>query len=209
MHRLQEMVRLHRMGLSARKLAIALKMGRNTLRDYLAKLDVARLLDGPQDSIPELCTLKSAIRRQIVSPETFEGGSRPSSAFGEASAATRDFYQSKGHRRQPVLGNAANIAIETFAIRYELSPKETLLLELAVTGKNNDEAAEALGCRRPTVSSYWHRIFTKSGHRSQRDVIAGVLCIEFTPATFTMHPFHGASVTLDPNGSDVVIDRTT
>ena len=63
-------------------------------------------------------------------------------------------------------------AIASFAAECKLSPKEGELLRLAIEGLNNDEAADALGCRRTTVSSYWARIFSKTGVRCQRDVVA-------------------------------------
>ena len=204
MHRLRELVRLHRMGLSTRKLAIALKIGRNTLRAYFVKLDAARLLEGPLDSIPDLYTLKCAIRRPIARLESFEGRTRPSSAFSDAPPGIVN-----GPSFYPGSENAANIAIETFAFQYGLSPKETMLLELAVAGKNNDEAAEVLGCSRPTVGTYWHRIFNKRGLRSQRDVIASILRVKFDAVTLNWPPFDEPSVALDPNGSDFVIKRTT
>ena len=46
MDRLQELVRLHRMGTGAREVARLLRMGPNTERDYRAALRAAGLLDG-------------------------------------------------------------------------------------------------------------------------------------------------------------------
>jgi DNA-binding NarL/FixJ family response regulator len=66
-------------------------------------------------------------------------------------------------------------AVERFAQHHKLSPKETSLFQMAVDGANNDEAAEALGCARPTVSTYWSRIFRKTGFQCQRDVVAALL----------------------------------
>jgi DNA-binding NarL/FixJ family response regulator len=66
-------------------------------------------------------------------------------------------------------------AVERFAQHHRLSPKETSLFQMAVNGANNDEAAEALGCARPTVSTYWSRIFKKTGFQCQRDVVAALV----------------------------------
>ncbi len=63
MDRLQEMVRLHRMGRGARQIAQLLRMSPNTERDYRRALQVEGLLDGPADSLPELATLRAAVLR--------------------------------------------------------------------------------------------------------------------------------------------------
>jgi DNA-binding CsgD family transcriptional regulator len=58
-----------------------------------------------------------------------------------------------------------------FAERYRLSPRETALLRYALEGMNNDQAAGALGCSRPTISTSWNRIFRKTGVSGQRDLV--------------------------------------
>lgn len=65
--------------------------------------------------------------------------------------------------------------IAAFAADHKLSGCETTLLVGAARGLNNDEVAELLGCTRATVSTYWNRIFSKLGRRSQRDVFCKVL----------------------------------
>ena len=65
MHRLQEFVRLHRLGLSSRDIARLLKMGRNTQRQYRRCLSDAGLLDGDPDQIPDLADLKVAVREEL------------------------------------------------------------------------------------------------------------------------------------------------
>jgi transposase len=62
MHRLQEMVRLHRMGCGARKVAQLLVMSPNTERAYRTALSAAGLLDGPADALPELAVLREAVQ---------------------------------------------------------------------------------------------------------------------------------------------------
>jgi transposase/DNA-binding CsgD family transcriptional regulator len=57
MHRLQEVIRLHRLGRSCRGIARRLAMGRDTIRGYLAALAAASLLEGPPDDLPGLDTL--------------------------------------------------------------------------------------------------------------------------------------------------------
>src|SRR5690606_5274596 len=61
MHRLQELVRLHRMGIPCRRVAHVLKMGPNTERRYREALLKADLLLGEPADLPELDLLKMAI----------------------------------------------------------------------------------------------------------------------------------------------------
>ena len=61
MHRLQELVRLHRMGTLPRAVARMLKMSPNTERRYRHALEAAQLLAGAADELPELEVLKRAV----------------------------------------------------------------------------------------------------------------------------------------------------
>lgn len=63
MHRLQELVRLHRMGQGAREAARLLGMGPNTEREYRKALAEAGLLDGDPAELPDAEALKQAILR--------------------------------------------------------------------------------------------------------------------------------------------------
>lgn len=60
MHRLQELVRFHRLGLSAREAARRLKMSRDTYREYSKILGAAGLLDGDAAKILELAVPRAA-----------------------------------------------------------------------------------------------------------------------------------------------------
>src|SRR3954462_11383772 len=74
MDRLQELVRLHRMGTGAREEARLLRMGPNTERDYPDALEAAGLLDGSIDDLPELAVLKEArARTSTLAPRGFNG----------------------------------------------------------------------------------------------------------------------------------------
>ena len=69
MHRLQELVRLHRLGEGPRSVARQLKMSLNTEREYRNALKAAGLLVGDERSLPELEVLKLAIEaHKPVSP---------------------------------------------------------------------------------------------------------------------------------------------
>lgn len=64
MHRLQEMVRLHRQSLGAREVARHLGMSPNTERIYRNALLAAGLLEGESDALPELGVLRAAVLAQ-------------------------------------------------------------------------------------------------------------------------------------------------
>ena len=61
MHRLQELVRLHREGRGAREVARLLRMSPNTERRYRNRLGEAGLLEGDVNLLPELAVLKAAV----------------------------------------------------------------------------------------------------------------------------------------------------
>jgi len=61
MHRLQELVRLHRLGEGPRSVARQLKMSPNTEREYRTALKAAGLLVGDAGALPEVEVLKLAI----------------------------------------------------------------------------------------------------------------------------------------------------
>jgi DNA-binding CsgD family transcriptional regulator len=59
--------------------------------------------------------------------------------------------------------NQERDAVARFADAYKLSPRERELVRHALSGLNNDEAAAAFGCSRATISTFWNRIFRKTG----------------------------------------------
>lgn len=61
MHRLQEVIRLHRLGRSQRTISRQLRMGRDTLRTYCEALSEARLLEGRPDELPQLDVIRTAV----------------------------------------------------------------------------------------------------------------------------------------------------
>ena len=67
MHKVQELVRLHRMGESARSIAAQLRISRNTVRNYLEAFAKAGLLDGSPEELPEIDTLREALPK--VTPQ--------------------------------------------------------------------------------------------------------------------------------------------
>ncbi|MGH7341595.1 MAG: IS21 family transposase, partial [Candidatus Rokuibacteriota bacterium] len=70
MHRLQELVRLHRQGLGAREVARVLAMSPNTERQYRQVLRLAGLLEGDLDVLPDLAVLRQAVEERLPSKAT-------------------------------------------------------------------------------------------------------------------------------------------
>ncbi len=61
MHRIQELVRLHRLGQGQRSIAKQLRMGRETIRTYQGKLREAGLLEGCPGDLPDSAVLKEVV----------------------------------------------------------------------------------------------------------------------------------------------------
>jgi len=65
--------------------------------------------------------------------------------------------------------------VTAYARGHALSPQERRLLLATINGRTEKDAAFLLGCRRSTTSTYWQRIFHKTGRRSQVEVVSAVL----------------------------------
>ena len=68
MDRLQELVRLYRLGTGKRGTARLLGMGPNTERDYREALEAEGLLAGSVEELPELEVLRAAVERRLATP---------------------------------------------------------------------------------------------------------------------------------------------
>lgn len=66
MDRLQELVRLYRLGTGKRETARLLGMGPNTERDYREALEAEGLLAGSVEELPELEVLRAAVERRLA-----------------------------------------------------------------------------------------------------------------------------------------------
>jgi hypothetical protein len=69
MHRLDELVRLHRMKVGPREAARMLKMGPNVERKYRRAFEAEGLLDGPVDALPSLEALRAAVEKHYPAPK--------------------------------------------------------------------------------------------------------------------------------------------
>lgn len=77
MHRIQELIRLHRMDQSVRSIARQLRMGRDTVRSYQTALRAAGVLDGDDPAeIPALEDLRVVIQEHLPSPPPPQQASR-------------------------------------------------------------------------------------------------------------------------------------
>jgi len=65
MHRILELVRLHRLDTGCREVARLLAMGPNTERKFRVAVDEAGLLEGSPDELPELAKLKAAVEHTL------------------------------------------------------------------------------------------------------------------------------------------------
>ena len=70
MHRLQEVVRLHRQGTSVREASRLLGMSRNTAGCYVTALRAAGLLEGAVETLPELAELRAALPANVPPLQT-------------------------------------------------------------------------------------------------------------------------------------------
>ena len=66
MHRLREMLRLHRMGVGCHEVARLLEMSPNTERAYRIAIKDAGLFPGPEDKIPDCESLRAAVVATMV-----------------------------------------------------------------------------------------------------------------------------------------------
>ena len=69
MHRLQEVVRLHRLGRSRREIARQLRIGRNTVNAYVDAISKVGLLGGAPDDLPPVDALRAVIEEHIPSKQ--------------------------------------------------------------------------------------------------------------------------------------------
>lgn len=65
MNRLTEVIRLYRQGVSARRRAVLLRIGRNTLRQYEAAFGAAGVLEGSPDDLPDEGALAALLAERL------------------------------------------------------------------------------------------------------------------------------------------------
>ncbi len=157
MHRLQELVRLHRMETGPREVARLLRMSPNTERKYRRALEMASLLAGDPEDLPALSTLKAAMleheppkvapqQASSVDPWRFEifammkRGAGPRAIydrlrlehddFAASPSAVKRFY--RRHRE------AQGVRPEDVAIPVDTAPGEVCQVDFGYLGKLYD-----------------------------------------------------------------------
>jgi transposase len=68
MHKLQELVRLHRLGTGCREVARLLSISPNTERGYRSALNQEGLLEGMPEELPDLGLLRDVVYRRLAKP---------------------------------------------------------------------------------------------------------------------------------------------
>lgn len=102
MHRLQELVRLHREGTGARDVARLLSMSPNTERAYRRALLAAELLEGPLSDLPALEELKAAVlAHQPVKPRPPQQRSSIESWRASIEECVTSLYEPSGSGAKP------------------------------------------------------------------------------------------------------------
>lgn len=163
MHRLQELVRLHRMGVGAREVARVLGMSPNTEREYRRALEPEGLLAGSADDIPLLEVLRAVVQRrlptkappQMVSSiedlrekiETFaEKGLKPQAIFDRLKLEERDFAASFWAVRAVWRRwrKAQGVSADDVAIPVETAPGEIAQVDFGYVGRLYDAASGQL-----------------------------------------------------------------
>ncbi|KIG11706.1 Mobile element protein [Enhygromyxa salina] len=156
MHLLQELVRLHRLGLSSRVIAKRLGISRNTERKYRGPLTDARMLEGDPAALPELAEIKAVIAAShgddtpATRPSSIEDWAEAIEAMLDAGAGPTAIYDRLrlDERFEGSLGavkrlcarvrKVKGIAPEDVAIRVETPAGEVAQVDFGYVGKLYD-----------------------------------------------------------------------
>lgn len=157
MHRLQDLIRLHRQGEGSRVIARQLRMGRDTIRHYLRALRAAELLEGKPDELPELEVLRGALAAQMPprppakQVSTLEGwrevietmhrrGAGPRAIFDRLRLEQPDFPGSLSALKRLCarLGRERGVKPEDVAIPVETEPGAIAQVDFTFVGKLYD-----------------------------------------------------------------------
>jgi transposase len=164
MHRLQDLVRLHRQRTGARETARLLGMGPNTERMFREAIAEAGLLDGAPDELPSLDALRAAVhakhpvpslpKHQVTSLEPYvalietlvEKGLGPRAIFDRLRLEHAGFGGSHSavKRLCRALKRARGIQPADVAIPVETAPGEVAQVDFGYVGKLFDPATMTL-----------------------------------------------------------------
>lgn len=163
MHRLQELVRLHRLKTGTRETARLLGMGPNTERQYREALTQTGLLEGAPDQLPSLEELKAAVLKarppklppqQTTSVEKYRAeivalsskGLKPRAIYDRLRLEHPEFEGSHGavKRLWRGLKRAKGVQAEDVAIPVETRPGEVAQVDFGYVGKLLDPTTMTL-----------------------------------------------------------------
>ena len=166
MHRLQELVRLHRLKTSAREVCRMLGMGRSTEWRYREALSKAGLLAGDPDDLPPVETIKAATtlaatrsiaQQEISTVEPWRAHIEPMVKRGARPRAIRDclrlshpdFQCSESAMKRFVASLRRDVGVTAadVVIRVETGPGEVAQVDFGYVGKIFDPGT---GLRRKT-----------------------------------------------------------
>lgn len=128
MHRLQELVRLHRMGQGAREAARLLGMSPNTERGYREALQQAGLLEGDPENLPDAETLKLAVssHKPAVVPEqqtsSIQDWHSQVVSMTRAGVGPRAIYDRLRTQEEDFKGSLSAVKRMVLAIKRETGP---------------------------------------------------------------------------------------
>lgn len=163
-HRLQELVRLHRMGRGAREVARLLRMGPNTERAYRRALEAAGLLAGDPASLPALSVLVAAVAEHAPPRPALQQTSRvePWAAEVEAMVGRGAGPQAIHNRLRTEHGDQFDVSVsavkryvrrlvrergvqpQDVAIPVETEPGDVLQVDFGYAGRLYDAGAGRL-----------------------------------------------------------------
>ena len=164
MHRLQDLVRLHRQKTGARETARLLGMGPNTERQFREAIAEAGLLDGPVHLLPSLEELRAAVlakhpvpalpEHQTTSLEAYRGvitalvdkGLGPRAIFDRLRLEQPEFGGSHSavKRLFRAMRRAKGVRAEDVAIPVETAPGEVAQVDFGYVGKLFDRTTMTL-----------------------------------------------------------------
>ncbi len=159
MHRLQDLVRLHRLGESFRAIARTLRMSPNTERKYREALKAEDLLDGDSTDLPDLEKLKAAVQKHIpakVAPqqvssvepwadeiqEMVERGAEATAIFERLKLEREDFTGTRSAVQRYVgrLKSQRGVRPQDVVVRVETDPGEVAQVDFGYVGRQLDPA---------------------------------------------------------------------
>jgi hypothetical protein len=159
MHRLQELVRLHRMGVHGREAARQLRMGRNTHRQYREAFAAAGLLEGDPAELPALAVLRACVPSRAppqhvstidswspIVTRLVARGVQPQAIWCQLKLSEPDFKGSLDAVKRLCrrLRRAAPPRDEDVAIPVETAPGEVAQVDFGYVGRVYDPEAHTL-----------------------------------------------------------------